>query len=77
LTVREVLLQRLDQRGWQGREPVLPALAMSHRDLASREVDVLDGEVETLQEPQAGPVQQAGDDAGYAVAAGGAAPRRV
>jgi hypothetical protein len=51
--------QRFDQCFWQHRYPVLLALAVTHKDLAVRQIHVLHPQPQALDHAQPRPVEQA------------------
>ena len=62
VNVFQMRSKRLFHGDWQHRSPILVALALADHDLVAGEVNILHSETQTLQQPQAGPVSEAGHD---------------
>ncbi len=60
--VLQVLRQRLPRSRGQHRHPILATLPLPHDDLIAIEVEILDAHVDTLLDPDAGPVEQHDDE---------------
>src|SRR5437867_2674388 len=65
----EMGAEGIAQGGGEHGDPVRPSLPVAHHDLAAREVDVLDAQSAAFHEPQAGPIEKRGHDAGDALEA--------
>ena len=63
LRVRQLIMQGLLQRSRQHHDTVFAALAFAHDDGAAVEIDVLDTQAQTFQQPHPGAIEQAADDA--------------
>jgi hypothetical protein len=57
--VREVFAHRLDERLREHRHAVLRALALSHHELVTVEVDVLHAQLQAFRKPQSRAIEQA------------------